>query len=91
MNASSRFSMKHCRRLLLAAPPAVLVFIYGAQAQSVPENTEKIRPISGFDKSVMDPEADPCVDFYRYACGNFAKFHPIPADVPAVDQFVILS
>jgi putative endopeptidase len=91
MNASSRFSMKHCRRLLLAAPPAVLVFIYGARAQSVPENTDKIRPISGFDKSVMDPAADPCVDFYRYACGNFAKLHPIPADVPAVDQFVILS
>src|SRR5215467_2257065 len=32
------------------------------------------------DQQFMDRTADPCVDFYRYACGNWNKLNPIPAD-----------
>jgi endothelin-converting enzyme/putative endopeptidase len=32
------------------------------------------------DQQFMDRTADSCVDFYRYACGNWNKLNPIPAD-----------
>jgi endothelin-converting enzyme/putative endopeptidase len=35
---------------------------------------------SGLDLAGVDKTADPCQDFYQYACGNWLKTHPIPPD-----------
>lgn len=35
---------------------------------------------AGLDRAAMDTSADPCADFYRYACGGWQRDNPIPPD-----------
>ena len=35
---------------------------------------------AGLDAAAMDPSANPCDDFYQYACGGWLKATPIPPD-----------
>lgn len=57
-------------------------------AQSNGNQEFKLSP--GLDKSLIDLNADPCVDFAAYACGHFSQLHPIPADQSEWDTFALL-
>jgi endothelin-converting enzyme/putative endopeptidase len=44
-----------------------------------------------FDVANIDRSANPCVDFYQYACGSWNKNNPIPADQSRWGRFEALA
>jgi len=53
-----------------------------AQAPKEPNSAKPVPPavVKSFDPAAIDKSADPCTDFYQYACGSWTKSNPIPSD-----------
>ncbi len=43
------------------------------------------------DPANLDPQADPCQDFYQYACGGWIRQNPVPADRASRSSFSLLQ
>jgi predicted metalloendopeptidase len=75
--------------LALCAALAALPLATRAQSPAAPPPTHYL-PAPAFDTASINTAANPCTDFYKFACGNFAANHPIPSDQAGVDQFYTL-
>ena len=51
-----------------------------AQIAASEDSMKAPERLPGLSTAFIDKTADPCVDFFQYACGNFTRLHPIPAD-----------
>ena len=49
-------------------------------AQTSPSSEGVPKEIPSFDVTAIDKTADPCADFYQYACGTWMKNNPVPGD-----------
>src|SRR4051812_40005865 len=63
-------------RLHLIALTCVALPVATLLAQTQPGTKSE----SGLELAILDKTADPCVDFYAYACGGWTRNQPIPAD-----------
>ncbi|MBV9609813.1 MAG: M13 family metallopeptidase, partial [Acidobacteria bacterium] len=57
----------------------LLVTLAASQEKSTPAQ-EMPKAIPGFDINAIDKAADPCENFYQYACGTWMKNNPVPPD-----------
>ncbi len=64
---------------------SILLLTAGTACAQTPAASDDSTPklptaIKSFDLSAIDKTADPCNDFFQYACGNWIKNNPVPAD-----------
>src|ERR1041384_8508138 len=65
------------RRLFLVIFLCLSSFAFSQQKNS---SSEKLPPLEHLSADQVNPQVDPCTDFYQYSCSKFFAANPIPPD-----------
>ena len=68
----------------------LLIWALSSRTQVSPTEAGFVRAAAALSSN-MDTTAEPCEDFYQYACGGWMKRNVIPDDADSWSNFVILS
>ncbi len=71
----------------VAVPLAVVMAVSDARVRAQEPIDQPMVSRSGIELASLDKTADPCNDFYQFACGGWMAKHPIPSDQPRYGRF----
>ena len=72
---------------VIVLPAALLIGSVQAQVHAQEPVAQPAASRSGVDLNALDRTANPCDNFYQFACGGWMKAHPAPPDQPRYGRF----
>jgi predicted metalloendopeptidase len=83
--------MQFSRLIILLSMFAAVAWGQGRPSAGAAAIGPNAGPMQGFDLNALDRTANPCTDFYQFACGNWNANNPIPPDKSRWGRFDLLQ